>query len=115
MNSVLTFSFANRSIRVVVDVDGNCWFVGRDICLVCGLTNPNATMRNRWKTAVPTLMQIKDRMGRDSDVRVLTVGEAEDLIQRMEVPHSGFEFWFVNEVLPQLNARVTQPKTGDLT
>lgn len=113
MNSVLTFSFVGRTVRVVVDGDGKCWFIGRDICLVCGLKNPNATMRNRWKTAVPTLMQIKDRMGRDSDVRVLTVSEAVDLIQRMEVPLPGFESWFVNEVLPQINAQVVESKTGD--
>jgi hypothetical protein len=69
-------------------------------------------MRERWKTAVPKLLRIKDRMGRDTKVRVLTATEAVDLIQRMQVPHPDFETWFVREVLPQLEAALGQSKRG---
>ncbi len=112
MNSVLTFSFDGHDIRAVIDKKASFWFVGRDICLAYGSKNPNVIMRDRWKTAVPKHLQIKDRMGRDAKVRVLTVVETVDLIQRMQAPLPGFESWLVNEVLPQLNARVAQPKTG---
>jgi prophage antirepressor-like protein len=109
MNSVVTFTFADHSIRVVKDRRGTYWFVGRDICFALGLTNPNVSMTARWETAVPKLVRIKDRLGRDTKVRVLTDAEAVDLIQRTQVPHPDFERWFVHEVLPQLEARVDQP------
>lgn len=112
MNSVFTFTFEGYNIRAVVDQLGHTYFVGRDICLAHGLKNPNVSMRERWKTAVPKLLIIKDRMGRDSDVRVLTVKESVDLIQRMQVSVPGFETWFVNDVVPKLNALAPQPKTG---
>ena len=102
MNSVVTFTFSDHSIRVVKDRRGAYWFVGRDICVALGLKNPNLSMRERWKTAVPKLLRIKDRMGRDTKVRVLTATEAVDLIQRMQVPQPGFARWFAHEVLPQL-------------
>jgi prophage antirepressor-like protein len=108
MNSVITFSFDGHDIRVVKDVQGSFWFVGRDICLAHGLKNPNVSMRARWKYAVPKLLKIKDRMGRDSDVRVLSAFESLDLIQRMHVPVPGFETWFVKKVLPRLNGPAAQ-------
>lgn len=112
MNSVVTFTFRGFGIRAVVDPKGHTYFVGRDICIAHGLKNPNVIMRARWKTAVPKRLLIKDRMGRDSDVRVLTVEESIDLIQRMQLPVPGFESWFVKEVLPKLNALVPQPEAG---
>lgn len=112
MSSTVTFSFDGRDIRVIIDKRGNYWFVGRDICLAHGYKNPNVTMRDYDKSAIAKLMTIKDRMGRDSDVRVLTGAETLNLIQYMKLPLSGFESWITKDVLPQLEAQVLKSKRG---
>lgn len=110
MNSVVIFSFCGHDIRVVKDRRGVFWVVGRDICLAHGLKNPNLIMRSRWKDAVAKLLLIKDRMGRDAKVRVLTAAEAVNLIQGMQARQPDFERWFVREVLPQLERPSANPK-----
>jgi prophage antirepressor-like protein len=110
MNSVVTFTFDDHSIRVVKDRRGGFWVVGRDICLAHGLKNPNLIMRSRWKDAVAKLLLIKDRMGRDAKVRVLNATEAVNLIQGMQARQPAFEHWFVHEVLPQLERPLVNPK-----
>lgn len=110
MNSVVIFSFCGHDIRVVKDRRGTFWVVGRDICLAHGLKNPNLRMNSRWKDAVAKLLLIKDRMGRDAKVRVLTASEALNLIQGMQARQPDFEHWFVREVLPQLERPLVNPK-----
>lgn len=125
MNSVVTFTFADHDIRVVVDDQSNFWFVGRDICFALGYTNPNANMRMRDQSEVPKIMQIFDRLGRKREVRVLTSAEVLTMIRRSQAASPGFErikptlpgfeTWFVNEALPKLIALVAEPKTGNPT
>lgn len=125
MNSVVTFTFADHDIRVVIDDQSTLGFVGRDICFALGYSNPNVIMRMRDQSDVPRIEQIVDRLGRKREVRVLTSTEALTLIRRSQAASRGFErikptlpgfdTWFVNEVLPKLNALVAEPKTGDRT
>jgi prophage antirepressor-like protein len=108
--SVVSFLFDGRTIRAVVDKRGRYWFVGRDIGLALGFKNPNAMMTSRSKSAIAKHELIKDRMGRDQEVRVLTLAEAMEMIQRAKVPVPGFESWLIDEVCPVLNAQLSQKK-----
>lgn len=112
MNTVFTFQFEDHDVRVVVDEQSNYWFIGRDICLAHALQNPNRKMSNLWKTAIPKHKLIKDKMGRNQDVRVLTLEETLELINSMRVSVPKFDFWVVNEVMPQLQEILTKMNRG---
>jgi prophage antirepressor-like protein len=114
MKSLVTFTFDGHDIRVILDNKGAHWFVGRDVCVALGFRNPNSGMPKASKTAVPKPMKIKDRLGRDREVRVLTLDETLSLINRFSVPAplAGFESWLINEVLPKMNAQAVQSKRG---
>lgn len=111
---VVTFTFAaaGRDIRAVVNNRGSYWFVGRDICLTLGYKNPNVMMRERWPEAVAKHELIKDRMGRDQEVRVLTEQESLEMVRRAKFPVPGFEAWLTNEVCPKLNELLNQQRKG---
>jgi prophage antirepressor-like protein len=108
MNSVRTFQFESHDVRVVMDEQSNYWFIGRDICLAHALKNPNRKMSNLWKTAIPKHKLIKDKMGRNQDVRVLTLEETLELINSMRVSVPKFELWLINELMPQLQEILTK-------
>jgi len=110
---VITFSFNGKQVRVIVDKKGNHFFVGRDICHVLNYKNPNVIMRDRRKSGIAKYEIIKDRMGRDSEVRVLTLDEAVEINQRSVRPVDGFENWLISEVTPALNVRLSQQKTRE--
>lgn len=112
MNTVFTFQFEDHDVRVVMDEQSNFWFVGRDICFAHGLKNPNVVMRYSKSDWIPKYLSIKDRLGRDRGVRVLTLAETLELTRRLAVPVPKFEFWVVNEVMPQLQEILTKMNRG---
>jgi len=103
---VVSFSFEGHTVRAVLDKQGDYFFVGRDICQALGIKNPNVVMTYRGKMNFAKYEIIKDRMGRYREIRVLTLYEAVELIQRSRTPLPGLATWLVNEVSPALDARV---------
>lgn len=111
---VVPFSFKGHTVRAVINKQGDHFFVGRDICHALGLKNPNVMMRDRWKMDAARYEIIKDRIGRDREVRVLTLDEAVEMIQRARLPPPGLETWLINEVCPALNTQiVTSERDGN--
>jgi prophage antirepressor-like protein len=46
MASITTFNFVTQSVRVVM-IDGNPWFVGKDVCEALSIANHNDALGRR--------------------------------------------------------------------
>lgn len=45
MNEVQIFNFENKQVRAI-EIEGEPWFVGKDVALVLGYTNPKKALRD---------------------------------------------------------------------
>jgi len=51
-NQLIPFDFENHSVRLVVDDNGDVWFVGKDVCEVLGYADPTNAMKQHCKGVV---------------------------------------------------------------
>lgn len=104
--------FDNRPVRMIL-LRGEPWFVGKDVCEVLGYTNPNKAMADHCKgvsnryplgeDGVTNRYTIRDRFGREQDVRIINEPDLYRLIIRSNMPAAEpFERWVFEEVLPSI-------------
>lgn len=104
--------FDNQPIRVIL-LRGEPWFVGKDVCEILGYTNPNKAMSDHCKgvsnryplgeDGVTNRYTIRDRFGREQDVRIINEPDLYRLIIRSNMPAAEpFERWVFEEVLPSI-------------
>ena len=100
MQNLIPMSFEGREIRVV-DVDGEPWFVGKDVAEALGYTNPNKAMGDHCKGV--TNRYPLATAGGIQDVRILAEPDVLRLIVSSKLPEAQrFEAWVFEEVLPQI-------------
>lgn len=93
--------FDNRPVRMIL-IRGEPWFVGRDICEVLGYANANDAMSKHCH-GVANRYTIRDRFGREQDVRIINEPDLYRLIIRSNMPAAEpFERWVFEEVLPSI-------------
>lgn len=102
MNSqLIPFSFESHSIRVV-QIDGDPWFVGKDVAEVLGYKDPTTAIRSHCR-GVQKLHPIPDSLGRAQEARILNEPDVFRLIVGSTLPEAQrFEAWLFEEVLPQI-------------
>lgn len=100
-NKMQLFSFEGAQIRSVV-IDGEPWFVGRDVCQVLGYVNETKAMSDHCR-GVTKRYPIVDRLGRRQEVRILSEPDVMRLICGSKLPAAErFERWVFEEVLPAI-------------
>jgi prophage antirepressor-like protein len=100
MSSLIPFQFGTAPIRVV-EIDGEPWFVGKDICEALGYTNPSKAMGDHCKGV--TKRYPVATAGGVQDVRVLNESNVLRLIVSSNLPAAEkFEAWVFEEVLPSI-------------
>lgn len=101
MSSLIPFQFGNAPIRVV-EIDGEPWFVGKDVATALGYADPTTAIRSHCR-GVPKLHPIADSLGRTQEARVLNEANVLRLIVNSSLPAAEkFEAWVFEEVLPQI-------------
>ena len=101
MSSLIPFQFDGHSVRVV-SLDGEPWFVGKDICDVLGYANPNKSMGDHCK-GVTKRYPIIDSLGRTQEARVLSEPDVLRLIVNCNLPAAqAFERLVFEEILPTI-------------
>ncbi|MDF4005302.1 Bro-N domain-containing protein [Luteibacter sp. PPL552] len=101
MSSLIPFQFGAAAIRVV-DIDGEPWFVGKDVCEALGYTNPAKAMGDHCR-GVTIRYPILDSLGRTQEARVLNEANVLRLIVSSNLPEAErFERWVFEEVLPTI-------------
>jgi prophage antirepressor-like protein len=101
MNSLVPFSFNGDSVRVVM-VDGEPWFVARDVATVLGYADPTNAIKAHCR-GVAKHHPITDALNRTQEARIIPERDVYRLVMRSKLPAAErFEEWVVGEVLPSI-------------
>ena len=93
--------FEGMSVRIVM-IDGEPWFVGKDVAERLGYTNPAKAMGDHCR-GVTKRYPIVDALGRQQDARILSEPDVLRLIIGSKLPAAErFERWVFEEVLPAI-------------
>lgn len=100
MTELATFRYDDTPIRSVL-IDGEPWFVARDVCAVLGLTNGRMAVA-RLDADEKGVSQI-DTPGGTQSVAIVSEAGLYELIVRSDKPEAkAFRRWVTHEVLPTL-------------
>lgn len=98
---LIPFSFESHSIRVI-QIDGDPWFVGKDVAEVLGYKDPTTAIKSHCR-GVQKLHPITDSLGRTQEARILNEPDVFRLIVSSTLPEAQrFEAWLFEEVLPAI-------------
>lgn len=113
MNELLAFAFDDSTIRVV-ELEGQAWFVGRDVAKVLGYADATNAMKQHCKGVVKR--HPLQTGGGLQEVRILSEGDVLRLVVGSKLPAAErFERWVFDEVLPQIGrtGRYAAPNLDD--
>lgn len=97
------FAFDGRAVRVVI-VDGEPWFVAKDVAEVLGYADGTTAVRSHCR-GVQKLHPIVDSLGRTQEARVISRPDVYRLIAGSTLPDAErFERWIFEEVLPSIHS-----------
>ena len=100
MSDLNVFAFDSQAVRVVT-VDGEPWFVGKDVACVLGYTNHNKALGDHCKGV--TKRYPLQTPGGLQEVRIISEPDMLRLIVGSKLPAAErFERWVFEEVLPSI-------------
>lgn len=99
-SEISTFAFDTQAVRLVT-VEGEPWFVGKDVALVLGYVNPADAISKHCKGVVKRYPL--QTAGGTQEVRVISEPDMLRLIVGSKLPAAErFERWIFEEVLPSI-------------
>lgn len=108
MNDILVFHYKSSEVRTV-ELNGEPWFVLKDVCAVLGISNHKMTVQ-RLDADEVSLTDLTDSMGRQQETTVINESGLYNVILRSDKPEAKpFRKWVTSEVLPSIR------KTGSYT
>ena len=101
MSELNVFAFDSQAVRVVM-VDGQPWFVGKDVACVLGYKDTTNAIKLHCR-GVAKHHPILDSLGRTQEVRIISEPDMLRLIVGSKLPAAErFERWVFEEVLPSI-------------
>ncbi len=103
MSDLSVFAFDSQAVRVVM-VDGEPWFVGKDVAEALGYTNPQKAVRDHCKAPKPVGGEQNVHPHRlDPQTVIISEPDMLRLIVGSKLPAAErFERWVFEEVLPSI-------------
>lgn len=100
MANIEVFEYQNNKVRTV-DVDGEAWFVLKDVCAVLGISN-NRMAADRLDDAAKGVSLI-DTLGGKQEMVIVNESGLYHVILRSDKPEAApFRRWVTNDVLPAI-------------
>lgn len=101
MSDIELFNYESQAIRVSV-VDGEPWWVAKDVCDVLGIANPSDALRGLDEDERNTLVIAEGNRG-NPNVGAVNEPGLYSLILRSRKPEAkAFKRWITHEVLPTI-------------
>lgn len=101
MNELKTWTFSGSEVRTV-DVNGEPWWVLKDVCTVLELTTP-ARVAERLDKDEVSLTHLTDSIGRQQETTIINESGLYSVILRSDKPQAKpFRKWVTSEVLPAI-------------
>jgi hypothetical protein len=115
MSSIVTFNFVTSSVRIVM-IDGNPWFVGKDVCEALSIANHNDAL-GRLDDDERRGVAITDPLGIEQTAVAINESGLYSLILTSRKPEAKkFKKWVTSEVLPAIRKtgryEVEPPRPG---
>jgi len=100
MNDLQVFQFEGEKVRVI-ELEGEPWFVGKDVCEVLGFGDATTAIRSHCR-GVQKLHPLQTAGGKQ-EVRIISEHDLYRLIMGSTLPSAEkFEAWVMEEVLPSI-------------
>lgn len=107
MNELAIFDYDGMAVRAI-SINGDPWFVARDVATILGYVNPQKAVRDHCKRPQP--VGVNDSFTLDQQTVIIPESDVYRLILRSNLPAAeSFENWLMEEVLPAIR------KTGAYT
>ena len=101
MNDISLFDYQGHKVRTV-SIDGNIWFVAKDVCDVLGLSNSRDAV-SRLADEDKMCTKIRDVLGQFQSMTIISEPGFYDLISVSRKPEAkAFKYWVSHEVLPSI-------------
>jgi len=101
MQDLIPFAFDSHAVCTLM-IDDQPWFVGKDVALALGYTNPNKAISDHCD-GVTKRYPIADSLGRTQEARIISEPDVFRLVMSSHLPEAKrFERWVFEEVLPAL-------------
>ena len=101
MNDIQIFQYQDQPVRTV-QMDGETWFVLKDVCAVLGLGTP-ARVAERLEEDEVSSTHLTDSLGRQQDMTIINESGLYNVILRSDKPEARpFRKWVTSEVLPSI-------------
>lgn len=101
MNNMQIFKYENNDVRTV-EINGEPWFVLKDVCGVLGLSNHKVTAQRLDRDEV-SQTYLTDSIGRKQETTVINESGLYSVILRSDKPEAKpFRKWVTSEVLPSI-------------
>lgn len=108
MNKLQVFNYESNEVRTVM-IDGEPWFVLKDVCQVLGISHVKDTADRLDKDEVGQ-DEVIDRLGRTQTVTIINESGLYSVILRSDKPEAKpFRKWVTSKILPSIR------KTGAYT
>lgn len=102
-DELILFKFENKKVRVV-EIDGEPWWVAKDVAKSLGYKAPSDAVKNHCK-GVAKRCPLATKGG-SQEVRLISEGDLWRLIVNSNIPEAErFEKWIFEEVLPSIRKR----------
>jgi prophage antirepressor-like protein len=99
-NDLQLFDFNSHNIRVI-EIDGDPWFVAKDVAYVLGYSRPNKAVLDHCKAA--SSAPIRDGTPGNPNAAIIPERDVYRLIMRSKLPSAeAFEDWVAGTVLPAI-------------
>ena len=100
-NALQVFSYEGTSIRTI-EIDGEAWFVGKDVATVLGYGDTDQAVRDHVDSEDKLTRQF-DGSGQKRNMTVINESGLYSLIFASKLPSAKqFKHWVTSEVLPQI-------------
>ena len=101
MANIQVFEYQSNKVRTV-DVDGEAWFVLKDVCEILGISNHKMTVQRLDEDEV-SQTYLTDSMGRQQSTTIINESGLYHVILRSDKPEAApFRRWVTNDVLPAI-------------
>lgn len=101
MNNIQIFKYENNDVRTV-EMNGEPWFVLKDVCGALGLSNHKVTAQRLDRDEV-SQTYLTDSIGRKQETTVINESGLYSVILRSDKPEAKpFRKWVTSEVLPSI-------------
>ncbi len=103
-NEMTTFTNAEFGTVRTITIDGDPWFVGKDVATILGYTNPRKALIDHVDDEDKTTgVTIRDSIGREQNPIVINESGLYSLILGSKLPTAKrFKRWVTSEVLPSI-------------